>query len=862
MPDVRRSICILLKLAPFNRLFAGPASESGLDGSLLAGEVALGLWLVFAVQAFTGKVFIGWPDVLGLSVAITACSWRLGLHRPAFLRSWPSLLGRSLVLAPLSAFAVLFATAWRGPAVGLGFALWLGAGLAFLFLAFRLGLWVARAAWPGQPLEIFRWLAVGGAGFVLLLPFYGRHGFGSGDVYWYVTMLADVVAQVRHGVFPVWVGQTEYAFNGAVSPLRLAPLFQYAGAGVDLLTCHALEPAALANAVLCAAGLAAAASAYLAVHLALPRRPGLACVLALLWLASPGVLAPLYAGFQFMEWIALPFLPILLYGCWRLWARDDVIARLAIVAALGGMMLGHTPTALWGGILAAGMYGIHLAVRRNWAREGPRLAAMAAGFALLGGFPIGSVLAIGNEAGAMAGGQPPWIGFGTLFPGNFLPLDPQDLMSIKSYQLGYSLLAGGLVALALLAWLRPRGATSFVLATLVLVPLTMPVPGLTNWIWSHAPRLVMAITLSPTQRLFEFWAIIIVFALALAAGHPRLDRHPWAMALLLLALAAGGAWSATEAAKFLRGIQATVITADAMNVSLLPENLRLARYAYAPFSGVPNTASQAHVDPVLENRLLDRPTLQPLASNAEAAAPRLRADSEIQAVPRLVQTGLWTASSDNHSRYYRLAPPLRLEPARHYALRVDFLRPEKEGFLQIINDDIFREYALPDSGLGLSSVPMAFGSLPTSSHVAALEQNSPGPAEPPLRFVAPEFLGQQFAFARFWLFSYAPEDLPIHVLSWVPYRAELGSAGPAYLETPRIWQRGWRAEVNGQPVAAQESPHHLVMIPVEPGESRVVLSFRPALWLSALFWASLAGWAGLAGWCFTRVTRKALPCVP
>ena len=385
MPDLRRSIRILLKLAPFTRLSAASAGGEQPDWSLLTGEIAIVLWLWYAATAFTATTLAWWPGAIWVSLAAPACSWRLGLHRPPAVRPALALAGRSLLLAPLLAGLIFVAAGLCGPQLGLGFAFWLGSAITLLFLAFRLCFWAARATWPGQPLEILRWLAMAGAAFVLLLPYYGRRGFGSGDVYWYVVMLADMVTQVRHGVFPVWVGQSEYAFNGAVSPLRLAPLFQYAGAGLDLLTSHALEPAALANAVLCAFGVATAASAYLALRSAVPRRPGLACVLALLWLASPGVLAPLYAGFQFMEWIALPFLPILLYGCWRLWTRDDGIARLAIVAAVGGMMLGHTPTGLWGGLLAGGMVLAHLLVRRNWAAEGPRLAAMAAGFALLGG---------------------------------------------------------------------------------------------------------------------------------------------------------------------------------------------------------------------------------------------------------------------------------------------------------------------------------------------------------------------------------------------------------------------------------------------------------------------------------------------
>jgi len=125
-------------------------------------------------------------------------------------------------------------------------------------------------------------------------------------------------------------------------------------------------------------------------------------------------------------------------------------------------------------------------------------------------------------------------------------------------------------------------------------------------------------------------------------------------------------------------------------------------------------------------------------------------------------------------------------------------------------------------------------------------------------FIVPKYAGEQFEFARFWLFSYSDEDLPIRVRSWVPYRADTETAVPAYLETPRIWQRGWRARVNGRPVTVEASPSNLVMIPIEPGASDVRLTFSPPLWLSALFWICLAGWAILLARGAASVLQRAL----
>ena len=419
----------------------------------------------------------------------------------------------------------------------------------------------------------------------------------------------------------------------------------------------------------------------------------------------------------------------------------------------------------------------------------------------------------------------------------------------------------GALSLLLLAWLRPPGGATSAAVVAGLVALTFPVPWLTTAIWLHLPRLFVSINnTSAPARLFEFLALASAFALAVAAADDRIGRRAWRSILLLLLLAGGGIWSAREDAKIVREASSTATDAGPANAYLRPENLALPRFAYASFAAVPGYASHAHMEPLWENRLLDRATGRVLTANADAAAPRVRPDSEPETLPRLVQSGIWLATSSGHSRVYGLVPALRLDPGRRYALRLDFFHPELLGELQIRDAALFRDYLLPDSGegMGLPPAPRAFGALPTSSNVAALQQQSPAAIEPQSLLVLLKYSAEKFEFARFWLYAYSPEDLPVRVLSWVPYRAETETAVPAWLETPRVWQRGWRAEVNGRPVATQPSPQNLVMIPIEPGANRVLLTFRPPLWLSAWFWLCLAGWAALLGRVAGQVTRLAL----
>jgi hypothetical protein len=128
-----------------------------------------------------------------------------------------------------------------------------------------------------------------------------------------------------------------------------------------------------------------------------------------------------------------------------------------------------------------------------------------------------------------------------------------------------------------------------------------------------------------------------------------------------------------------------------------------------------------------------------------------------------------------------------------------------------------------------------------------LRVDTPEPIVTIERYIARKFEGERFPFAHFWLFSYDPARLPVRILSWIPYRAETDIAIPVYLETPRVWQRGWRAEVNGRAAPVLASPAHLAMVPLDPGSNRVTLRFGVPAWLSVWFWLSLAGWILAAG---------------
>ena len=815
----------------------------------------MGGWLWFSFWSFTEHTAGLWPRVLWPALAVAGLAWAVGLHRftPG---ARAALLAKTAVLA--AAVAALSYAAARLGLLDLSVrnALWLGAASSILLWMMHSVYWRTGESHAERAQEMVRWIAVGLAATFVLLPLYFAGTIGAGDAHWYVLMLSDFLTQLRAGVFPVWVGQSTYAFNGAVSPLRYAPGYQYYGGLMDFLTAMSLRPGVVKNLCLAFTTLCGGFSAYACLRQITRGRPWIACLLSVLWIWGPGVLAPLTSGDQYMTFIAFPFVPLVLLGCWRVWEFDDRWGRFWIAVGLAGLWFCHSPIALWLTLISAGLYVGAALTRRSWRRELRSVALMAALFLVLGTLPFLSVLTLDNQLHAPSVGLSAAEQVHFYFPRNFKPVDPQ-FGGIADYQIGYSLLAALVAALLIMFVSRPRGAWAFALATIAIIPFTVPVPWLTDAIWGHVPGWFVTINnVWPMQRLFLVWSSLIVFTAAIILGSPRASGKAWRHGALVGFLACGLVWSALEARKLSRRISRSCTGPEASRLYEGPDNTQLGRYAYSSFEYTPAYASHGYMYGWFENRLLDRPSLQPLITNADAAAPGDAAPAASLTSPQLLQHGVMTAENIPGSDYYALKPLLVLEPGKRYALRLEFSQPDIVGTLQFANNGIFREYLLPDSGSGMDrrGPTRAFGTTPTSGRVIPLMVTPQGAGSPNALLVTVRPKRESFTAGNFWLYSYERDRLPIRVESWIPYRVHFIAPKAAYLESPRVWLKGWRATVNGRPATTERSPENLVMVPVSAGENTVTLEYSPPKAVSVSFWVCISGWLILCmaafGWFF------------
>jgi hypothetical protein len=380
----------------------------------------------------------------------------------------------------------------------------------------------------------------------------------------------------------------------------------------------------------------------------------------------------------------------------------------------------------------------------------------------------------------------------------------------------------------------PLWAVATLLASAAfLVVLVFPVPGVTHFLWLRFPETLVGMTLYwPMQRLYILIAAAaVVSAQRLLAEFP-LERTAVGVAVYS-ALLAAVLWSTRESAKL---IGKSRIQAESVEYSRrwdLTENLAVQRHTYGLFARRPSYFSHGVVDPRMEVRLLDPVNGRIVASNYDLGKSGPPMDN-------------FHGSPDANPGILDLDPPLSLRPGERYLLTLDFARPDMTGVLQIMGDQFYREYSLPESGESKS-----FGSGPENEKSITVWTSTPEPETVRLRFI-PQGMNSKpseiKAFARYRLQPIVSSNLPIRVESLIPLTAIVHSRDPALLESPRMFVPGYAASVDGSEVAVSKSPEGLVAFRVPAGESRVVLRFvgppalRLAFWLSGVAWLCAATW--------------------
>jgi hypothetical protein len=681
-------------------------------------------------------------------------------------------------------------------------------------------------------------------GLFIAAPFWSDCGLGSHEAYNYSLTVADFVTQARAGEFPVYVGQSEFAWNGRIHPLRTAPYLTYLAGLLDFATGRTLGFWTLQNLVVGLSLLGGVLSCHYCLRRAVPELgDSTAALLAAAYGLSPGLLAPAYAMDLYMTVMTAPWIPVVLGGLIRARRTGTFGAYAQIAIGLAATWLAHPPVAFWL-TAACALAGLSILVTAR-PRGRAWLAAGGAGllFLVLAGYGLVSALTVQGYHAITHVKDVHLLLTETRheFAAALRPVSG-TADRLGDFQLGYAYWALLATGLALAVWRRQALALVFIAISVFFLALTLPVPGVQAWLWDQLPTLASSLTNQwPMQRLYLLVTALAIFAFALAWRPPA---RPWTglrRDLLHLLLAAVVLWTGWEALHFVARGFATRLEPAASHRVHRPENVDLTVTSFA-LLGTPPWFVNGVMDPAMEFRLRAPFDARVVADNATAPFPESAAGGTFRVI-------------DSGPNRLTLGPQLTLQPGMRYRLTFDFRIPPQPLVLQLRGREFFREYALPAAG-----GPEGFGMQPGASRSLSLWTTGEKPEDIELWLVAPGIETQVWTrFADFKLEATKLDQLPVAVASLVPLRVRVHAASAGYLEAPRMFLPGYAATVDRRSVPVQASPDGLVLVPVPAGRSQVEISYPGSARLRAAFWLTLAGWTGvLAGLILPVRARRGL----
>lgn len=683
-------------------------------------------------------------------------------------------------------------------------------------------------------------------------PFLSKQLVGTGEAFNYSLSIADSLEQMRDGVMPPLAGQTQYAFNGRIHPLRTAPYLYYVAAVLDQATRHRLTAWQLQNLSLVLSLVGAGLACYLGLRRGVdcPRMPSF--LLSGAYVLAPALLGAAHSFDLFMTVHVAVFVPLAVGACMRGILKPSFSADAWLAAALGAAWLAHPPVALW---LTAGVVFVRVAAfarQPTWRvlASGTCAVALAAGLSLFV-FASASSLDSSTEviAAKGAGSGIPALIMANLrgsFPDSILPVS-RGAGSLGSLQFGY--VAWILLALTVACLARSRrrregdkgmiwfAAWSLLVFAVLLLVLALPVPGLTFLLWRHVPGVALELTtIWPMQRLYLVAVAFTLFGAALVLPRAWGEmKHPrWAGPLAVL-LAAG--WCLYQAQAYVERGYHDRRPPEVTQSIYRPSNLDLTVTSYA-YVGVPPTYVSGVMDPQFEFRLLKNGT-EEIGSNLASAVA--------------------TAPAVEHE-VLRLYPHafITLAPGKRYVLTFGFLTPPKQGLVEFTGPLIHRYYSLPSSG-----ATFGFGMNDGQRRSLPIWTDGSRPERVEIRLDVPELntaAGRITNFADLTLQEVQPQKLPIRLESLVPMRFEVDAPQAGLtVETPRRFIPGYEAIVNGHRVTPLMSPFRQVMVPVPRGRSVVELQCKGPPFVRFAFWLTAACWAGFLLW---RLTGSWTPADP
>jgi len=168
---------------------------------------------------------------------------------------------------------------------------------------------------------------------------------GVVDERWYGDLMEDFLTQTRNGIFPVFVGQGEFAWNGNSHPFRSAPWHHNFGALLDIITLRQFTPLAVQHLVLIVSVLAAVVVIYVGLRRLRPDWPWFAWLIAFFYATCPALTMPQIQHDMYMTTAAMPIVALVVISLGFALEKRTWRAWIWLGAGLGAVWFCHPPVA-------------------------------------------------------------------------------------------------------------------------------------------------------------------------------------------------------------------------------------------------------------------------------------------------------------------------------------------------------------------------------------------------------------------------------------------------------------------------------------------------------------------------------------
>jgi hypothetical protein len=672
--------------------------------------------------------------------------------------------------------------------------------------------------------------------------FFSGLNMGAADAHWYQNILHDALIQLDHGIFPVYVGQSQFNFFGS-SNMR-SPYYLLFAQLLHLLTFGQLDSLYIQHLTVLVSAFAAAFITYFLLTQLIPQKRWSSLLLAFLYISCPGVIGLIYYCDMYHSFMSIPYIPIAIYGIIRTHQKNDYLGYIITTIGLSLALMAHPPIAIW----TMGVCFYIYCLRIIFLRKGLiGLLIVPCLLVILNLWQFVSMQTLGLRD--YLSDQPHYVDWimKTIkndIPGVFLPLGWSSEQAITPFlQLGYSFWI--IVLVGLIIALRPAChflIRALVACVLLLLILLYPVPLVTPFLWSLTPKALRTLTLWPMQRFYIILAVLTSFIGALIISKISLISGALIKRLLTCFLVLVFSWNMYQTFYFINYGQKVVQSTS--NFWLFPENMFFMANGLLP---IHNNITITHYDPKLKNLLLNEQQnpvegynneqqvinecIKHLTTFSQASMTKIAQSFPINLISSTPQHILKINSPTDNRLFLCLKTTLN-----NTGINLAVIKPQN-GTNTSLNarTDANLSYGLSTQIVSIPIFHSIMDELNVYASVTPRENLKPN--EPSL-----------VSIQSYGLISYDPDKLPIRITSFTPYKANVETQiDNTYLQIFKEYFPGYKAKVDGKDVSVLESKtERMVMIPLtNKGVHQIELYYEGTPLMKFTFYISAFAWANV-----------------